>query len=628
MNISKPRIKKLIVGLLILSALLVYFFSGSGALFERNRLPLPFGFTYCLPQEKDHPCGKIQYVSQDAVRKLLSARLRGSPLILDAWVYSPKKRSLRASLSGNGDLELVVNDAVPVPAPQSLFSLRLDKGYNRITIRYQPPRDEIPRLTFSLSEEVPFYRYVMPEQPFSRPLSLVLSALDRLKLVSFVLAFFFLVFRMCLVFFPIETEPLVPDDKGIFHGLFRALSFFLVFGPLAYYLDNALKLGVPSLLLLLGGLAGSLGLFLMSLFHKGRGARGDGRSLIVLALIVVFVFLQILFVSGSFLPPPNAHSDLPNHMRMMRSYQDFGDILRSDNFDIYPQGLHAFIASLADHLDLPLQQTLLVFLVVVSILIYFVIYLLSQELFGRIPYAYFFLALALSHFRFIYGRFFQTYQFPSMVAILFFLLSLYFILKRDLVLSSVSLASAVISYPYYALFFAGVILFAALEWLKEPHRTAWQKARRALLYFALPIFSALVYFFAYFARGASQHRQGFKAWFKIDPFISMQVVNALLLLAGLYFLLKRGKDRRALQIVLGMVIGFLAYYVPYYFFSWGSTYYFMKNMQYVILLAIPLEMVALANVFRKVENKAWAKYSILLGAAGIYVLRILGSIHL
>jgi len=54
----------------------------------------------------------------------------------------------------------------------------------------------------------------------------------------------------------------------------------------------------------------------------------------------------------------------------------------------------------------------------------------------------------------------------------------------------------------------------------------------------------------------------------------------------------------------------------------------MKNIQYVILLAIPLEMVALARLFRKLEDKAWAKYAILPGAAGIYVLRILGSIRI
>ncbi|OGP65469.1 MAG: hypothetical protein A2170_05390 [Deltaproteobacteria bacterium RBG_13_53_10] len=621
-------IKRLIPGLLILSTLLVYFFSGSGALFERNRLPLPFGFTYCLPQAKDYPCGKIQSVNPDAIRDVLGARLRGSLLVLNSWIYSPKRRSLRSFLSGNGDLELHFNNTRPLPSSQSIYVLRLNKGYNRIMIRFQAPADKIPQLTFSLTDEVPFYSYVIPSRPPSEILSRVLSVLDRWKLASFVLAFLFLMFQLGRVSFPIKAGTFMASDNGLFYGLFRGFCFFLVFGPLVCYLNHALGLSFPDSILLLGGLMGSLGIFLVSFIRKERETLRNGRSLIVLSLIVIFTFLQIVFVSGSFLPPPKLSSDLPAHLRMMQHYQDFGDILRSENNAIYPQGIHAFVVRLADSLNLPLQESLIVFLVVVSILIYFMVYLLSQELFGRTHYAYFFLALSLSYFRFIYDRFFQVYQFPSMVAILFFLLSLYFFLKRDLVLSSISLASAVITYPYYTFFFVWVILFQSMEWLKEPHKTAWQKVRRSLLYFSIPLFSAFVYFQIYWRHGFSQQSEGFQAWFKINPFISMQIINALLLLGGVYILLKRGKNRRARRVVLGMVIGFMVYYIPYHFFSWSSTYYFMKSMQYVILLGIPLEIIALAYILQKFERKAWAKYAILSGAAGIYILRILGSTRL
>lgn len=618
-------IKKVIAGLLIFSTVLVYFFSGSQALFVRNRLPLPFGFIYCLPQTQDHPCGRIQFVNPDALREVIGARLRGRLLVLNSWIYSPKRRPLRLSLSGNGDLELHFNNTRPLPSSQSIYVLRLKKGYNRMMIRFQAPADKIPQLTFSLRQELPFYSYTLPSQPSSEILSRVLSVLDHWKLASFVLAFLFLMFQLGRISFPIKAGTSMAGDNGLFYGLFRGFCYFLVFGPLACYLNHALRLSLPDSLLLLGGFLGSLGIFLMSFVRKQHPATGDGRAWVVLSLLVIFTFLQIVFVSGSFLPPSNQRSDLPAHLRMMHHYQDSGEILREENVGIYPQGIHVFVVRLAGYFNLPLEESLIIFLVVVSILIYFVLYLLSQELFGRIHYAYFFLALSLSYFPFIYDRFFKFFHFPSMVAILFFLLSLYFFLKGDLVLSSISLASAVVAYPYYAFFFVWVILFQSLEWLREPHKTAWQKARRFLLYFSLPVLSAFVYFLIYWRHGFAQQNEGFQASFKINPFISMQIVNALLLMGGISIFLKRGKDWRAGRVVLGIAIGFLAYYVPYYLFSWGSTYYFMKNMQYVILLGIPLEILALAEIFQKIGQKAWAKYAILSGAAGIYILRILGS---
>jgi len=141
MSVSKPKIIRLVVGLLILSTLMVYFFSRSRALFEQNRLPLPFGFRYCLPQEEGQPCKRIQNVSPDAVRELLGTRRHGGPLILDSLVYSPAERSVKAFLSGNGERELVVNGVRAARAPRPTFALRLNRGYNEITLRYQPPAD-------------------------------------------------------------------------------------------------------------------------------------------------------------------------------------------------------------------------------------------------------------------------------------------------------------------------------------------------------------------------------------------------------------------------------------------------------------------------------------------------------
>lgn len=621
---TRIRIPKAIAGLLILSTLLVYLFWGAGALFESNRLPLPFGFSYCLQREGETRCGKIQSLNSEAVQALFISPRGGDLLILNSWIRSSQNRSVRAFLVGNGDPRLYVNDSRV--SFVGLQDLKLRKGYNKITIRYSAPGDERPQFTFSLSGEVPFYGFVLPQRAASRVLSGWLSALDRLKLAMFVLTFLVLVFRIWRTSLSIETKPIAPLSDGIIHDLFRGFSFFLVFGPWVVYLNHALNLGVPDSLFLFAGVVASLGISLSFLFRKRRDVRRDGRSVIVYSLIVLFVLLHVYLVSGSLLPPPVQGSDLPNHLRMMQYYRDSGDVMREGIFSIYPQGIHAVIALVAGHLNLPIQESLIMVLVIVLISTYFMIYQLSREFFGRIPFLYFFIALSLSHFRFIFAGFFRWYSFPSLIAIFFFLLSLYFFLRMEFVQSSLSLASAVITYPYYAFFFIWVILFLSLHWLKEPGRTGWRKFKRPLLYFSVPVFSSLVYFYSYWRLGFPQQEEGFRAAFKINPFISMQIINALLLLGGLYVLQREGKNRRAMRFVLAAVMGFLAYYVPYSVFSVGSTYYFMKNMQYVILLSIPLEIIALQWIFRGFERKPWAKWVLFSGAVGIYILRIVNVI--
>lgn len=624
MPISRALTTKAVVGLLIFSTLLVYFFWGAGALFDGNRLPLPFGFSYCLQNEGGTRCGRIQSLNSEAVQALFVAPRGGDLLILNSWIRSSRDRSIRVFLTGNGDPRLYVNDSRVLSSGFQVLKLR--QGYNKITIRYSAPDDGLPQFTFSLAGEVPFYGFILPQQAASKVLSVGLSALDFLKLAAFVLTFFVLVFRIWGTSRSAETKPIAPPFEGIGYALFRAFSFFVVFGPWAVYLNHALNLGVPDSLFLFAGVGASLGIVLSFFFRDKRKAVGDRPSLIVFSLIVLFVLLHVYLASGSLLPPPFAGGDLPNHLHMMQNYRDVGDVIRDGEIGIYPQGIHAFLALLADSLNVPLQETLIVFLVLVLILTYFLIYRLTQELFGRVHFVYFFFAVSLSYFRFIYTEFFRRYSFPSLVAILFFLLALYFFLRREFVLSSLSLASAVITYPYYVFFFIWIILFLFLDGLKEAGRTVWQKLKRPLLYFSVPLVSALVYFYIYWSRGFSQLEQGFKAAFKIHPFLSMQIINALLLLGGLYVLQKEGKNRRTMRLVLAAVVGFLAYYVPYYAFSVGSTYYFMKNMQYVILLSIPLEIIALQWIFRGLERKAWTKWALFSGAAAIYILRIVNVI--
>ena len=110
--------------------------------------------------------------------------------------------------------------------------------------------------------------------------------------------------------------------------------------------------------------------------------------------------------------------------------------------------------------------------------------------------------------------------------------------------------------------------------------------------------------------------------------MSMHIINALLFLGGMFFLIKSKKNRKTILMVLGIIVGFSIYYIPYSLFSMSSTYYFMKNMQYVILMSIPIEMFALSNIFQRIEKNVYMKYSILLGAMGIFILRVLGLIYL
>lgn len=619
----RPLLHRIILGCLILSTLLVYFFWGAKALFEKNQLPLPFGFTYCLGQEKDSRCGKVQSLNAEAVQAIFAAAHHGDLLVLNSWIRSSEDKSVRLFFAGTGNSQLTANGGRSFSFSGSIQRLPLKKGYNEITIQYQSPGDEQPQLTFSLSDDVPFYDFILPRHSASKILSPLLSVLDHWKLAIFVLTFIVLVGKLGLAALAIPSKAMEVLPNGSASGFFRAFSFFLVFGPWGIYLNHALRLGVPDFVFLGAGLIGSLGIVLASVFRKKRNERGDRRSLIVLALIILFVFLHIYLDSGSLLPPPNQLGDLPTHMQMMRHYQDTGDFLRENPYGIYPQGIHAWIALTAKTFRLPLQESVIVFLAFVMIMIYFLIYRLSQDLFGRSHFVYFFGALSLSHFRFIYEAFFHSYSFPSLVAILFFLLSLHFFLRTDLVPSSIALAGAVITYPYYAFFFFGVTLILALGWLKEHGRTPWQKWRRSLYYFSTPLVSFFVYGYHYWTFGFSQQEQGFRTAFKVNPFLSMQIINALLLLIGVHALLKEGNNRRAMRFVLGAVAGFLVYFIPYYFFSFGSTYYFIKNMQYVILLSIPLEIVALDRMFHRFERTVWVKPAVFLGAAGIFVLRII-----
>ncbi|MHB8095757.1 MAG: hypothetical protein ACYDH0_12560 [Candidatus Aminicenantales bacterium] len=620
----------LAAGLLVLSTVLVYFFTSAGNRFLRNTLPLPFGYSYQLRQGSDFLSGKIQSVSPETIKGIWGAAPRGDLLILNSWIYSPRNQSVNAYFSGNGDRELFVRDVASVNAGSIRHVLKLKKGYNRIQIKFIPNRDEIPQLAFQISEEVAFYDYVLPQSRASRSLSRLFSFLDRFKAAPFLLAFLFLLFKMvpaALSASP-RPKPSVDHDRRFFSSLFRAGSFFLASAPLAVYLNHAIGLRLPDPGLLTGCAAASLWLLIRDLPREKAGFRLDRTHVVVLALIVLAVFSQIYAASHSFLPPPAQGSDFDNHLRMMRYYEETGEIFPRMGFIIYPQGIHDALVLTANFLGSSLEKTLIVFLVFVLIMLYEALYLLSRDMFGRIPFVHFFLALALSYFPFIYDRLFRWYSFPSILAILFFLLSLHFFLKGDRLVSSVALAGALITYPYYAVAFGIVIVCMFLDQSAVAADPIRRKLKALVSYFALPFFASAVYFFVYWTHGLTQQQEGFDASFKINPFVSMHGINALLFLGGMYYLSKAGNRKTAVLATLGLIAGFLIYDVPYRLFSLISTYYFLKTMQVVILTSILVEMFALSKIFRGWEDKVFLRFILLSGAIGIFLLRIFGFLAL
>jgi hypothetical protein len=619
--------KGLTVGLLVFSTVLVYFFPAAGTMFRRNALPLPFGFSYQLRQESGFRSGRIQSITPETIQGVLGAGPRGDLLVLDSWIYSPRPQAVNLRFSGNGGRELFVNNLEIADSASTLPTLKLKEGYNRISIKFVPDRDGIPQLSFQVSERVAFYDFMLPQSRASRILSRFLSFLDRCKLAFFALTLLFLLFRMIPAASSPESKPPV-EGRGAWSSFFRAFSFFSAVAPSAVYLNHAIGPGVSDRCLVIGSALLSLWVLIKDPLRKTREFRFDRPQVVVFSLIVLSVFLQIFLTSHSFLPPPVQASDFPNHLGMMQYYSHFGDIDPRKGFIIYPQGIHDVLVLTAGFVGLSLEKTLIIFLVFVLIMTYEAVFLLSRDLLGRIHPVYFFLALSLSYFPFIYSRFFQVFSFPSMLAILFFLLSLHYFLKEDRLVSSVLLAGAMITYPYYVFFFGVIILILFLDRTAASGEPARRKLKRTVSYFFPSVVLSAVYFLNYWAHGSSQQQEGFKAAFKINPFLSMHGINALLFLAGMYYLSKAGNNRTAVLTVLGLIAGFAVYYVPYRFFSMSSTYYFMKNMQVLILMGILVEMFALSRIFRKWEDRACLKYLLSAGAIGIFVSRVLGFINL
>jgi len=622
--------KSLAAGLLVFSTILVYFFPAAATRFRRNALPLPFGFAYQLRQESGFSSGRIQAVVPERIRALWAGGRRGDLLILDSWIHSPKSQAVNLHFGGNGDRELIVNDAKVADSASVPPTLRLRKCLNRIRIKFVPDSEGIPQLSFQVSERVAFYDFVLPRSRASRGLSRLLSFLDRGKAIPFLLAFLFLLFPMIRsALAPARSpESSAGGDRGFVSSLFRAFSFFMVSAPLAVYLNHATGVGLPDPGLLIGCAAASLGLLIKDPFRGSAGFRIDRDLVIVFILIGLAVFAQIYASSGSFLPPPTEGSDFDNHLRMMEYYEKTGNIFPRLGFIIYPQGIHDVLVLAAGFFGLSLEKTLILFLVLVLIMLYGAVYLLGRDLFGRIPGVHYALAFSLSYFPFIYERLFRWYSFPSIVAILFFLLSLHFFLKGDRPVSSVALAGALITYPYYAVIFGLIFFFLFLDRFAASPEPTRRKLMRAAAFFALPLFSSAVYLHIYWSHGLSQQQEGFNALYKIDPFLSLHGVNALLFLAGMYFLGKAVDRPMAVRASLGLILGFLIYDVPYRFLSLISTYYFLKTMQVLILMGILVETFALSRIFRNWEHKTSLRYLLWAGAAGIFAARILGLLDL
>ncbi len=95
-----------------------------------------------------------------------------------------------------------------------------------------------------------------------------------------------------------------------------------------------------------------------------------------------------------------------------------------------------------------------------------------------------------------------------------------------------------------------------------------------------------------------QLEAGYSHFFKLNPFTALGPFNSFAILIGIAFLFSNiRKNREILVLVFASVSGFLAYYLPHFFFNLESTYYLLKIMIYLMLFGIILEINALENIY-------------------------------
>ena len=611
--------------ILILSALSLLAYMAIDLLEIINRANgLPFGFRYSVLTADQTLNGKLPSLTPAATRQRIFNKLpANSPAkSLTFWtvIHSPVEKSYRYFLPEIKKVQLYCNGTRIKISPDGFRKqIRLNRGFNEIEIHYQQVKANPQLFRFFLrfstrkgvaSRPLPFYHSVLPDSSISKALFQGIRFLDSVKPAGFLLALILVLYMLTAIVVKFRKPPALPLS-----GLSLALlvfEFFCLWLGLIFsitFLKNRLNVVLANELIWAFSLLLALLVLLKSLKDGKITFKPDKEKILVIFLISVVVFGYLYWISGQWLPlEPVGAGDLRNHMVMVHHYQQFNEIKTDEFRMVYPQSLHAFIAVLSRWLGTPPETIITLFLALVFILVYFLIYLLSKHFFPDLNPVFFLTALLLMNFTFVLDTGFKFHYFPPLVSTFFFLSSLLFFLKNRLPVSSLLLAVSIIVYPYYVIIFTLTLFCLFLVNFPVEGARIGLIIRRLFIYFLLPLFFIVIYIFIYNTYGFPQHQQGFVTFAKLIPFSALKPVNTFLILLGIYYLISRpGKNRGLHVLIFSTVIGFLIYYIPYYFFNLGSSYYLIKNILYLVLMGIILESLALQELALGLKRKLGLK---------------------
>lgn len=611
LKINKPVLKKciLIFSLLsLLSYLAIYFLE------IMNRAnTLPFGFRYTAVTADQRLNGQIPDLTLGIVRKQIFTGLQDSAavksLIFRTVVYSPVEKNYRYFLPEIKKISLTCNgNRIKIRTDGFRKQILLNQGFNDIEIRYRQVKANPQLFKFFIrfsfrkgvaSRPLPFYYYGLPDSTASKILFRGILIMDQLKPVGFILALILIFLSLIRGFIKPEKRIILsrikPNLAILFFEFFCLLlglifSITFVKNRLNIYLSNGWIWFIALLMALL--------VLLKSL--KGIKIRfsPDKETILVILLISLVVIGYLYTISGKLLPlEPVGAGDLRNHMVMVRHYQQFNEIKTDEFRMVYPQSLHAFIAVISGWLGIQPEAIITLFLALFFILTYSLIYLLIKHFFPDLSPLYFLASLLLMNVTFVLGTGFKFHYFPPLISIFFFLSALFFFYKNRIPVSSLLLAVSIIVYPYFVAIFTLPMFLLLLTGYSNEEMRMGLKIRRLFLYFLLPLFFIFIYIFIYVSYGFPQHQQGFVTFSKLDPFSALKPVNTFLIFLGISHMIFRKFRKPGLNVLMfSAIAGFLIYYIPYYMFNLGSSYYLIKNIVFLVLIGIIPESLALQEL--------------------------------
>jgi hypothetical protein len=577
---------------------------------------LPFGFNYLVHKPGKKLTGKINLLETERCKEQLLDKIKNIKTIaFNSVVYSPQKENYRFHLSSPAGAMIKCN-GLPVRLEARKFYNRmtLEKGFNSIGINYSFEKDSNLEIRFFMrkgffSKPIPFYYCLLPGSTSSKLLFHCIRFLDHSKSLGFLLALIILLVKMP----GILMTKVAQTGNNKLSGESRRPIFEFVLWVLAMFfagifLNNRLNIALPDIVLGLISLLVPLVLMKRSL-PKITTVRFNLKSTVVFILIAIFVFSYITAISGKVIPlEPIGSGDLDAHMKMVYHFKIHHQFKLDEDRMIYPQTLHAFISIISDMIGTKPERVVTLMLALCLIGVFYLVYLLITYFFPGLHPVLFFLVFPLLNLEFIFDTIFRFYYFPPIVSIFFFLGVLLFFLEGRFMISSLLLAVSLVVYPYYTIIFSLTLFLLMLNRLATLEDSLLVKIARLLAYFFPAVLFMCLYVIIYIIYGFAQIQEGFASSVKFNPFSGFGPLASFMILFGISALLFYFKQNRSsltgrcLILAFGSVVGFSLYYIPYFFWGKGTTYYLTKNMLYLIIVGMIFEIYALAWVLSWVRK--------------------------